>query len=472
MSKEKNEVLEQIKNGELELTQTIGHVNYYMIEKTGYSFHFYATYENENGGLVLTEVLYDLRYKKYYIKRNGRPVKFNIHNADLVIPRPKDSWYHHTFYNYENKDKFFEMVSVEENKGMYVKMVKVIGSLGEEKVNMSSRALIRLMTDYNKLEMIYKAGIDISYMSNSSFRDTVRNASAEEGKTKLHQIFGVSKSQYKFVSEHCKDSDDFIESMKRVGYATQKDMDTYRGVLAMVQEKEVEYNLENRLRVFNNSASMSTFLTVIACNQLNQQHFRGHTYWGFVFKPRNNIKNLHRLTEYLLFGCLVSQGMEFGEAITQYKDYYETSILLGHEDFDKYPRSLKLCHDITSRNFKLVEDEATKKLFEEQKEYFQKFETKMRDYSVLVPKEMKDIATEGNAQHHCVASYAPKVARGDTIILFLRDNEELDKPLITVEIRGNAIVQARGFGNRAATTDEKRALTKFAKKHDLECTYG
>ncbi|UGO48861.1 hypothetical protein JARJAR_47 [Bacillus phage vB_BanH_JarJar] len=468
MSKEKNEVLDQIKNGELELTQTIGHVNYYMVEKTGYSFHFYATYTNDSGNLVLTEVLYDLRYKKYYIKRNGRPVKFNIHNADLVIPRPKDSWYHDSFYNYENKDKFFAMVSVEENKGMYEKMVKVIGSLGEEKVNMSSRALIRLMTTYNKLEMVYKAGIDISYMSNTVFRHQIERASSEEGKTKLHQIFGVSKSQYKFISEHSVNSDDFIDSMKRVTYATQKDMDTYRGIQTLIKEKEVEYNLENRLRVFNNNASMSTFLNVIACNQNNQQHYRGHTFWGFVFKPRNNIKNLHRLTEYLLFGCLVSQGMEFGEAVGQYKDYYETSVLLGNEDFDKYPRSLKLCHDIVSRNFKLVEDEATKKMFEEQKEYFQKFETKMRGYSVLVPKEMKDIATEGNAQHHCVASYAPKVAKGDTIIVFLRDNDELDKPLVTVEIRGNAIVQARGFANRVATSDEKQALTRFAKKHELE----
>ncbi|QVW28828.1 putative PcfJ protein [Bacillus phage SWEP1] len=468
MSKEKNEVLDQIKNGELELTQTIGHVNYYMIEKTGYSFHFYATYENEHGGLVLTEMLYDLRYKKYYIKRNGRLVKFNIHNADLVIPRPKDSWYRDEFYNYESKDKFFDMVSVEENKGMYVKMVKVIGSLGEEKVDMSSRALIRLMTTYNKLEMIYKAGIDISYMSNTVFRHKIERASAEEGKTKLHQIFGVTKSQYKFISEHCRDSDDFIDSINRVSHATQTEMDTYRGIQVLIKEKEVEYNLENRLRIFNNNASLSTFLNVIACNKNNQNHYRGHTFWGFVFKPRNNIKNLHRLTEYLLFGCLVSQGMEFSEAVGQYKDYYETSLLLGHEDFDKYPRSLKLCHDITSRNFKLVEDDVTKKMFEEQKEYFQKFETKMRGYSVLVPKEMKDIATEGNAQHHCVASYAPKVAKGDTIIVFLRSNEELDKPLVTVEIRGNKIVQARGFGNRVATADEKQALTRFAKKHELE----
>jgi len=324
------------------------------------------------------------------------------------------------------------------------------------------------MTTYNKLEMVYKAGIDISYMSNTVFRNQIERASSEEGKTKLHQIFGVSKSQYKFISEHSVNSDDFIDSMKRVTYATQKDMDTYRGIQTLIKEKEVEYNLENRLRVFNNNASMSTFLNVIACNQNNQQHYRGHTFWGFVFKPRNNIKNLHRLTEYLLFGCLVSQGMEFGEAVGQYKDYYETSVLLGNEDFDKYPRSLKLCHDIVSRNFKLVEDEATKKMFEEQKEYFQKFETKMRGYSVLVPKEMKDIATEGNAQHHCVASYAPKVAKGDTIIVFLRDNDELDKPLVTVEIRGNAIVQARGFANRVATSDEKQALTRFAKKHELE----
>ncbi|AGT13577.1 hypothetical protein TROLL_52 [Bacillus phage Troll] len=468
MSKEKNEVLDQIKNGELELTQTIGHVNYYMVEKTGYSFHFYATYTNDNGNLVLTEMLYDLRYKKYYIKRNGREVKFNIHNLDLVIPRPKDGWYHHDFYSSENKKIFFDMVSVEENEGMYEKMVSVIGSLGEEVVNMSSRALIRLMTSYNKLELIYKSGIDIGAMSNSAFRNKVYNASMEEGKTKLHQIFGVTKSQLKFLNEYTTDTDDFMNAVHNIVHATQRDLDTYRGVVAYIKELEVEYNLENRLREFTRHSDVSDYLEIIKCNKNDIRHYKGYMFWGFVLRPRNNVKNVHRLVEYLLFGALVTQGMEFGEAVGQYKDYYETSLLLEHEDFDKYPRSLKLCHDITSRNYKLVEDVVTKKRFDEQKEYFQKYETKMKGYSVLVPKEMKDIATEGNAQHHCVASYAPKVAKGDTIIVFLRDNEELDKPLVTVEIRGNRIVQARGFANRVATEKEKAALTRFAKKHELE----
>ncbi|USL89448.1 PcfJ-like protein [Bacillus phage vB_BceH_LY2] len=470
MSKKKNEVLDMIRDGELELTETIGHVNYYMIEKTGYSFHFYATYKNDNGNLVLVEMLYDLRNKKYYIKKNDREVRFNIRNVDLVVPRYKEGYRNYEFYTSDGAKKFFDMVSVEENKGMYEKMTDVIGAFGEEVVNMSSRALIRLITEYNKLELVYKAGIDIHYAKNSWFRTKVYQASKEEGKNKIHDIFGVTKSQLKFVKE-------FGESGRHVSYfmnccikvpdITQQEMDTYRGAIRTIKELEEKYQLEGRLRRYMNHTGVGEYIDIVSCTKKGTNHYRNNDFWAFVVKPRNTIHSLPKLIEYLLFECYVSQGMEFSEALTNYRDYYEMSVDIGYERFEKYPKFLKTYHDVVARNYKLMEDDVLKKKFEDEREKFRKLECKMKKFSVIAPQTMSDIVAEGNSQNHCCASYSGKVAKGQTIILFLRKTEDLDKSLVTLEVQGNSIVQARGFANRSMDAGEREALNTYAKKMSM-----
>lgn len=470
MSKNKNEVLDMIRNGELELTETIGHVSYYMIEKTGYSFHFYATYENENNKLVLVEMLYDLRNKKYYIKKNDREVRFNIHNVDLVVPRYKDGYRSYTFYTSESATKFFEMVSVEENKGMYKRMTDVIGALGDEVVNMSSRALIRLITDYNKLELIYKAGIDISYVSNSWFRTKIYQASQEDGKNKIHEIFGLTKSQYKFIKEFAEIGSNsfFSDCCERIGDLTQQDMDTYRGAMRTIKDLEDKYQIEGRMRAYTNHTDIRDYIQIISHTKRNTNHYRHTRFWAFVLKPRNTIHSLPKLIEYLLFECYVSQGMTFQEAITNYRDYYEMSVDIGYERFEKYPKFLKTYHDVVARNYKLMEDDVLKQKFEDEREKFSKLECKMKKFSVIAPKTMSDIVAEGNSLSHCVASYSNKVAKGITVIMFLRKNDDLDKPLVTVELQGDSIVQARGFANRSVDDEEEEALRLYAKKMELK----
>lgn len=460
-----------IRDGELELTETIGHVSYYMIEKTGYSFHFYATYKNENDNLVLAEMLYDLRNKKYYIKKNDREVKFNIHNVDLVVPRYKEGYRNYEFHRSASAKKFFEMVSVEENKGMYEKMTDVIGAFGEEIVHMSSRALIRLITEYNKLELVYKAGIDIKYAKDSWFRTKVYQASKEEGKNKIHDIFGVTKSQLKFVKEFGESGRHvsyFMECCRKVTDLTQQDMDTYRGALRTIEELEEKYQLEGRLKRYTNHTGVGEYIDIVSCTKRGVNHYRNNDFWAFVVKPRNTIHSLPKLIEYLLFECYVSQGMEFSDAITNYRDYYEMSVDIGYERFEKYPKFLKTYHDVVARNYKLMEDDVLKKKFDDERERFSKLECKMKKFSIVAPKTMSDIVAEGNAQSHCVASYAPKVAKGTTVIMFLRKNDDLDKPLVTVELQGDKIVQARGFANRSVDDEEKEALQLYAKKMELK----
>ena len=67
--------------------------------------------------------------------------------------------------------------------------------------------------------------------------------------------------------------------------------------------------------------------------------------------------------------------------------------------------------------------------------------------------------------NHCVASYISKILKRNCLIVFLRKTKATDKPLVTIEIENEAIVQARGASNRSITD---KAICEYAKKNKLK----
>lgn len=81
------------------------------------------------------------------------------------------------------------------------------------------------------------------------------------------------------------------------------------------------------------------------------------------------------------------------------------------------------------------------------------------------------LRTEGSALHHCVASYAGRCYRGMSRIWSLRfHGGENIHHVLTIEIdpKRRAVVQARGFGNRAASGKPLRLLQHWAARERLQ----
>lgn len=72
---------------------------------------------------------------------------------------------------------------------------------------------------------------------------------------------------------------------------------------------------------------------------------------------------------------------------------------------------------------------------------------------------------EGAVMDHCVGSYYG----GSTSIFSLRD-EELICPLVTIEVNGKRIVQAKGYKNRAPTAEEIVVIKEWATVMSYEYT--
>lgn len=84
----------------------------------------------------------------------------------------------------------------------------------------------------------------------------------------------------------------------------------------------------------------------------------------------------------------------------------------------------------------------------------------------------KELAEEGRLQSHCVYSYISKCASGCCTVVSLRVNEfETIKSLVTIEIVGNKIVQARRKANMNPTAYEHNLIKKYADKFNLRCDY-
>lgn len=158
------------------------------------------------------------------------------------------------------------------------------------------------------------------------------------------------------------------------------------------------------------------------------------------------------------------------QLITYNKQYKKMFPFYIHKK-DIYMQHIKICKTYRD-NFDEIEKLKYKKL---NNNYINNFYSKVKSleysnnlYSIIACKDLFELNTEGSNLHHCVASYKDKVANGDEIILFLRENKDLDKSYYTINIKNNAIIQILGFGNKHIDSLEvHKFIEEWAKKFNL-----
>lgn len=107
-------------------------------------------------------------------------------------------------------------------------------------------------------------------------------------------------------------------------------------------------------------------------------------------------------------------------------------------------------------------------------EKLQKYAMESDDYAVVVPQNLVEIIKEGAVLNHCSATYVPKVNQGLTYFFFLRKKGELEKPLVTFNIIKDykepekwLIEQIHGKCDRSPTREEENIVRKWANLHGI-----
>lgn len=147
-------------------------------------------------------------------------------------------------------------------------------------------------------------------------------------------------------------------------------------------------------------------------------------------------------------------------------DYIQMAKRQGLNVKDKriiYPRNLKEAHDVVMLNEKISLNEKYIESFRDIVERCQVYEFTFGNYLIRPPVDMKELLLEGQQLRHCVGNYIPNMAKGETVILLIREVQNPEKPFYTLELKKGLVVQCRGFSNCAMTDDVKKWVDDWHK---------
>ena len=151
---------------------------------------------------------------------------------------------------------------------------------------------------------------------------------------------------------------------------------------------------------------------------------------------------------------------------TYFKDYLDmTRQLYGNIPPELlYPKNLEEAHNRANQLIKEKESaELTAKIQKRcEKLLWLSFADNELGLEIFPCPTHGELIKEGEQLSHCVASYAKRYANGDTIILFIRKSDELDKPYFTLEYneKNMYVVQNRGRKN----CDRTPQVREFEKR--------
>lgn len=162
------------------------------------------------------------------------------------------------------------------------------------------------------------------------------------------------------------------------------------------------------------------------------------------------------------------------------RDYLNACELLGEYPYGFLPSKISLpeAHDRVVQRIELKKGDLERDSFrrivgsetylslttdhsDEDREVF-----KEEAFVIIPPREKKDLFMESEAMHNCVRIYSPAVVRGSCMIYFLRRKEKSRTSYGTIEVRGNTLVQAKGFANSRLEQPAQDFIRKWcAAKH-------
>ena len=143
--------------------------------------------------------------------------------------------------------------------------------------------------------------------------------------------------------------------------------------------------------------------------------------------------------------------------VSDYRDYLEMGSELGYDfsdEFVLFPRNLSEAHDTASAlNNKRKAEIYNARIAGAYQALTEQYGFSNDTYAIIAPKSSAELTAEGHKLHHCVGTYARRIAEGESIVLFLRRTENLDEPFCTLEIKDGEITQKRGNKNCEVTPD-------------------
>ncbi len=212
--------------------------------------------------------------------------------------------------------------------------------------------------------------------------------------------------------------------------------------LPFMQKYNIEYD-ELQVLKYCKITNIKLIRSLIGCRDISwlNSHIDLLTAWKFGLLSHNNIH--------------------------EYVDYLGFAIQLGYNLKDKkilYPANLRKEHDKLQKEIITVKNKENSRLLKERYNLLKKNIYKSKHFIIYPVHSSNELIIESQQQNNCVKTYVEKVALAKCDIYFMRKSSTPSESLVTVEVRGNKIVQAKIKNNQEPTKEQWEFLNVWQKK--------
>ena len=185
--------------------------------------------------------------------------------------------------------------------------------------------------------------------------------------------------------------------------------------------------------------------------------------------------DMDRLMKYLNEDIYKNQGIRSSnDGLVLLKDSLVMAKKMGISLKEKYPKSLKLQHDLLAMNYECYKDERRregfKKVVEDEKYELLNRNKEKENFYIRSPRDLDDLYNYAESLGNCLKSYVDEVIEGRSKIYFMETEKNDKKPYIAIEVKQNSIRQAYRKSNKLISKKEYEFLVKWAKDNEIECS--
>ena len=325
--------------------------------------------------------------------------------------------------------------------------------MGAEPINLS--VFMRFFRDAKYFEYLIKTGMSNLVQDLSKYSYRMRKINGDG--TTIEEIFGLKKPYMRILRElnGGYETLELLQQIQKDGILPKTEevrlfIDTFgadKGLMHIIDGYCEQMSITRFVSYITRQASTDQ----ITRRQMDSYGFCGHGKWETVAEAKTRAVK---------------------DRMSDWTDYVVNARQIGMDLTDVYyllPKDLTEAHNHVMHEVEKLQE---KKAAADRKRMDAKIrkimesmtgiaaiDMKTDNFVIVLPKDGDDLKHEGSMLHHCVGTYADKVARGLTMILFVRKVDHPEVPYFTMEWRDNEIKQLRGKHN----CDPPKEVLVFAK---------